>query len=500
MNHTDNKDPADEQLNTESKDSKNTNLINTNSQNAKALLEKIVKDNDDDIDIELTDEDLARLHEQGINVNELEKIAEEVNEQLSDNANKKRSDTKNQSLIEPTPNQRKLDDKISRNKQAIIDLKQTQQEEQERQFEAFKQYLAEKQTQERINYKDVRINIEANAIPSKMFYIMNGLAAITAGYGMLLNSPAVVIGAMLIAMMLGPITGIALGLIDYRLTLIKKSLYTLITGTMLIYAIGLILGFMHPEYAMTNEILARTRPNTMDIAVALAGGIAGAYGMISPHLSVAVVGVALATTLVPPIVASGILLANGEFMLALNAMILTTTNILAIQLTNALVLWWAGFRRLDTHHKDAQATKKTSQAWLFTKRNAVTLVLLTIVSVYLTINFQQGIRKQRFEKQVRSIIKDSIKSKPLYLVNATFDATKDDKQYLIRAIIQGTIPITHAQVADMEHQLHALNSDITNKPIKLQIRFVPEQVIESTPVSKDDVKLGNAEIHNIQSK
>lgn len=353
MNHTDNKDPADKQLNTESKDA---NLINTNNQNAKALLEKIVKDNDDDIDIELTDEDLARLHEQGIDVNELEKIAEEVNEQLSDNANKK------QSLIEPTPNQRKLDDKISRNKQAIIDLKQTQQEEQERQFETFKQYLAEKQTQERINYKDVRINIEANAIPSKMFYIMNGLAAITAGYGMLLNSPAVVIGAMLIAMMLGPITGIALGLIDYRLTLIKKSLYTLITGTMLIYAIGLILGFMHPEYAMTNEILARTRPNTMDIAVALAGGIAGAYGMISPHLSVAVVGVALATTLVPPIVASGILLANGEFMLALNAMILTTTNILAIQLTNALVLWWAGFRRLDTHHKDAQATKKTSQA------------------------------------------------------------------------------------------------------------------------------------------
>lgn len=120
--------------------------------------------------------------------------------------------------------------------------------------------------------------------------------------------------------------------------------------------------------------------------------------------------------------------------------------------------------------------------------------------MYLTINFQQGIRQQRFEKQVRSIIKDSIKSKPLYLVNATFDATKDDKQYLIRAIIQGTIPITHAQVADMEHQLHALNSDITNKPIKLQIRFVPEQVIESTPVSKDDVKLGNAEIHNIQSK
>lgn len=63
-----------------------------------------------------------------------------------------------------------------------------------------------------------------------MYFVMNVLSAIIASYGLIANSAAVVIGAMLVAMMLGPITGVALAIIDYRMPLLRKSLFTVAAG------------------------------------------------------------------------------------------------------------------------------------------------------------------------------------------------------------------------------------------------------------------------------
>ncbi|MGB5876361.1 MAG: DUF389 domain-containing protein [Psychrobacter nivimaris] len=220
------------------------------------------------------------------------------------------------------------------------------QEEKEAKLESYKQFVAEQFSNQKVDYPEVRVRIEANALPSKMYFIMNILSAIIASYGLVTNSAAVVIGAMLVAMMLGPITGIALAIIDHRMPLLRKSLFTVIIGVSLVVLVGFIVGWLHKDQPLTAEILSRTQPTSMDLMIALAGGTAGAYAMVSPHLSVAVVGVAVATALVPPLAASGILLANGEMQLGLGALLLAATNILAIQFTNALVLWVLGFRRL----------------------------------------------------------------------------------------------------------------------------------------------------------
>ncbi len=356
-----------------------------------------------------------------------------------------------------------------------------------------------------IDYPKVRHIIEQNTRPTPLFYLMNGLAAVIAGYGLLANSPAVVIGAMLIAMMVAPITGIALALIDYRGALLRTSLFSLLTGGILIYAIGLTLGWLYPEQAFTGEILSRTAPNTMDLMVALAGGVAGALAMVSPNLSVAVVGVAVATALVPPLTASGILLANGETELALGAFLLTFTNILAIQFTNSLVLWLAGFRRVMPEDM-AKSASKIGQITLFIRRNVVTALLLLAVSVYLALNFNQAIKQQTFEKQVKAIVQKNIENQPSYLVSAQFDANKStDTQtsnYLIRVLIQGLSQPTYEQVRQMENQVQRLSSETypSRIPIKLQVRFVPEQVIQSTAISKDDVKLEKEQINQMNQQ
>lgn len=107
----------------------------------------------------------------------------------------------------------------------------------------YKQALRE--NSKTIDHKQVRLNIQADALPSKTFFIMNALAAIIAGYGLLADSAAVVIGAMLVAMMLGPISGIALAFIDNRWILFRTAFTTLVLGVAMIYSIGFMLGLIN---------------------------------------------------------------------------------------------------------------------------------------------------------------------------------------------------------------------------------------------------------------
>ena len=362
------------------------------------------------------------------------------------------------------------------------------QEEKEAKLESYKQFVAEQFSNQKVDYPEVRVRIEANALPSKMYFIMNILSAIIASYGLVTNSAAVVIGAMLVAMMLGPITGIALAIIDHRMPLLRKSLFTVIIGVSLVVLVGFIVGWLHKDQPLTAEILSRTQPTSMDLMIALAGGTAGAYAMVSPHLSVAVVGVAVATALVPPLAASGILLANGEMQLGLGALLLAATNILAIQFTNALVLWVLGFRRLvdDDYKSNTYLT--------FLQRNAVTLLLLGGLGAYLTINLQTNAKQQVFESSVKEAINNYFIDQGNVLTNTQFDTSEENQ--VVRAIVRGeTLPSSY----DVRQIETLITNDMAENfpeylPIKLQLRYLPVQVIESNPTTQDKLDETDAAI------
>ncbi|MDN3453625.1 MULTISPECIES: DUF389 domain-containing protein [unclassified Psychrobacter] len=362
------------------------------------------------------------------------------------------------------------------------------QEKKEAKLESYKQFVAEQFSNQKVDYPEVRVRIEANALPSKMYFIMNILSAIIASYGLVTNSAAVVIGAMLVAMMLGPITGIALAIIDHRMPLLRKSFFTVIIGVSLVVLVGFIVGWLHKDQPLTAEILSRTQPTSMDLMIALAGGTAGAYAMVSPHLSVAVVGVAVATALVPPLAASGILLANGEMQLGLGALLLAATNILAIQFTNALVLWVLGFRRLvdDDYKSNTYLT--------FLQRNAVTLLLLGGLGAYLTINLQTNAKQQVFESSVKEVINSYFVDQGNVLTNTQFDTLEENR--VVRAVIRGeTLPSSY----DVRQIETLITQDMAENfpeylPIKLQLRYLPVQVIESNPTTQDKLDETDAAI------
>ena len=361
-------------------------------------------------------------------------------------------------------------------------------EQKEAKLESYKQFVAEQFNNKKVDYPEVRVTIEANALPSKMYFIMNTLSAIIASYGLVTNSAAVVIGAMLVAMMLGPITGVALAIIDYRMPLLRKSLITVLIGVSLVIVVGFVVGWLHKDQPLTTEILSRTQPTSMDLMIALAGGTAGAYAMVSPHLSVAVVGVAVATALVPPLAASGILFANGEIQLGFGALLLATTSIIAIQFTNALVLWLLGFRRL------VKDDYKSNTYLTFLQRNAVTLLLLAGLGTYLTINLQTNAKQQVFESSVKEAINSYFIDKGNVLTNTQFDTA--EKNQVVRAVIRGETTPSSYDVRQIEA---AITKDMADNfpdylPIKLQLRYLPVQVIESDPLIQDKLDRTDAAI------
>jgi uncharacterized hydrophobic protein (TIGR00271 family) len=328
----------------------------------------------------------------------------------------------------------------------------------------------------------IRENIRNGAVLSSPYMLMNVLAAIIATYGLFANSPAVVISAMIVAVLLGPIVGVSLALVDIDMKLLLKSLTSLLAGAIGVMFTAFIIGTIHKDLPITNEIMARTAPNLLDLMVALAGGAAGAYATVSPRLSIAVVGVAIAVALVPPLSATGILFARGKFTLAFGALVLIFTNMVAIQFASSVVLWLNGFRR---RHRTSE------QPWLvFAKGNVISIVILLALAVVFTTSLQRIVAKQLYESSVRftlqEIIKDSLGS---HLVAVQFDETVPGKN-IIRAVMRGPNPPSAAQVAELEDKLP---SPPHRKIVELRIRFVQTTIINKDGPLYWDVEFGTSE-------
>ncbi|ALH81974.1 DUF389 domain-containing protein [Sphingopyxis macrogoltabida] len=171
---------------------------------------------------------------------------------------------------------------------------------------------------------------------NQKFLLLITLSAAIATLGLLQGSAAVVIGAMLVSPLLGPIMGVGFGLATLESSLIKRSLATMAAGMAVAVLVAMLIIWLSPIKDVTPEIRARTQPTLLDLGVAVVGGIAGVYAIMR-KLSGVMVGVAIATALVPPLSTIGFGLATGRFDFALGAALLFLTNTLAIAFAATIV-------------------------------------------------------------------------------------------------------------------------------------------------------------------
>jgi uncharacterized hydrophobic protein (TIGR00271 family) len=173
-----------------------------------------------------------------------------------------------------------------------------------------------------------------------------------AAFGLLNDSAAVVIGAMLVAPLMTPILGLAAATVQAWTARQLESLTIIAGGALLAVGVGWLIARLLPEIdedvTVPGELLARTAPNLMDLGIAVAAGAAGGYVLVRKEAGSALPGVGIAVALVPPLATVGITLGLGRTDLTDGAVLLFLTNLACITLAAALVFTFAGFvPRLD---------------------------------------------------------------------------------------------------------------------------------------------------------
>jgi uncharacterized hydrophobic protein (TIGR00271 family) len=197
--------------------------------------------------------------------------------------------------------------------------------------------------------KDIIDEITPAASPGFDFFLLVVLSCSIATLGLITNSPAVIIGAMLVAPLMSPIIGIGLASITGNATLLRNAFSALLRGALLAVALATLMTLINNQLPffsiqeLPQEVLARTRPTPIDLVIALAGGVAAAYALTQPNLSAALPGVAIATALMPPLCAIGIGIALNRWDVAGGATLLFITNTITIAFAAVLVFFLRGF-------------------------------------------------------------------------------------------------------------------------------------------------------------
>ncbi|MEO5963659.1 MAG: TIGR00341 family protein [Thermomonas sp.] len=179
------------------------------------------------------------------------------------------------------------------------------------------------------------------------YAFMTMMSAGIAMLGLLQNSAAVIIGAMLISPLMGPIIELGMGLATFDLRTIRDALKTLWIGVLLSLLVAVGIVYFSPLQDATSEILARTEPTFFDLLIAIFSGLAGAYATVTRKGEM-IVGVAIATALMPPLAVVGYGIAVMNWSIAGGAAFLFMTNLLAIALSVTIVARWYGFGGTDS--------------------------------------------------------------------------------------------------------------------------------------------------------
>jgi uncharacterized hydrophobic protein (TIGR00271 family) len=195
---------------------------------------------------------------------------------------------------------------------------------------------------QKINHQEVVEHVREEGGLTSRYSFMTIISSAIAILGLLLSSPAVVIGAMLISPLMGPIISLGFSLCLLDSAQMRKALIGLIAGVFLALAISWLIVSISPLSDATPEIMARTRPNLFDLLVAIFSGLAGGYSVIK-RKGEGIVGVAIATALMPPLAVTGFGLATYNMAIASGAFMLLMTNLLAIALSVTLLAKFYGF-------------------------------------------------------------------------------------------------------------------------------------------------------------
>ena len=306
---------------------------------------------------------------------------------------------------------------------------------------------------------EVQVHLRDASHPDFSYFLLVFLSSVIATLGLLINSPATIIGAMLVAPLMSPILGLGLGSIRGDDRLLKDAATALLRGAAVAIAITFFLALNNRLMPfvplipsdLPSEVLARTHPSPMDLGIAIAGGLAAAFALAMPDISAALPGVAIATALMPPLSVVGIGLAYQRWEVAGGAFILFITNGVAIAASAMLVFFTLGF----TH----RSVEKVGRIFGIPRSLAISLfvtVLLLGPLTYMSVQFVQEASAARSLVERNVAIESIIEADVRNISGAevtTWNTTDEENLLILEITIRTPKLLSYSDTIDLRDSI-----------------------------------------------
>lgn len=284
------------------------------------------------------------------------------------------------------------------------------------------------------DFKDLFLQLRESARAPTHFLLLMVLSAIVATLGLFLSSAAVIIGAMVLAPLMAPIISLAMGVLRGDRGLLSTSLTSIGIGTLLALGTAAFIALLIPFERITPEMAGRLNPNLLDLGVAIAAGIAGAYAHARESVMKSLPGVAIAVALAPPLCVAGIGIGWMDLHIISGALLLFLTNLVGIALAAALTFLVLGYAPI-----------------LRARRGLViSLLLLAIISVPLSISFYNIYTYWSIERDAGTTVFE-IRGKQLHLKQLQVSIQRD--KVLLRADVSSRQPVDLDDLKALKKQL-----------------------------------------------
>lgn len=267
------------------------------------------------------------------------------------------------------------------------------------------------------------------------FWLLLTLASAIATFGIIANSTATVIGAMIVAPLMRPIQGTMVSTVLGDRTNLVRSIVIMLAGAGAAVLTGFVLGLLvvQPVLASTNaQVAARVSPGIVDLLAALATGIVGSIALVRKDISDTLPGVAIAISLVPPLCVAGLTLESGAPDQAIGALLLFATNVAAILATGSVVMAIYGFSRLrlDPNEDEEHARRRRARSYL------TMFVMLGLVAIPLAFSSAGALERQTRIGQVTAFVEEATEGSRWSIV-----AINERENDVIYVIVKGSPPV-----------------------------------------------------------
>lgn len=314
-----------------------------------------------------------------------------------------------------------------------------------------------------INRESVIKGVYQDVEVSAGYFLLLSLANLIALCGLIVNSAPVIIGAMLISPLMGPILSSGFAFITGNNTIWQSALKKISLSVAVTLVVAAVAAWLSPLQEATSEILARTRPNLYDLIIAALAGVAGAVAICTKKNYLTIVpGVAIATAVIPPLSVAGFGIGTGNLKFFLGGFFLFFTNFVAIIFATCTVLFYYGFSPASDSYLGGKSLRK---------RVIYLAAVVGIISIPLVYTLHTSLTQVRLQKVVQTHLKNEFDREGQSRL-ASFSHSEDKEGKLqVTAVISTT---KYLSEKDIERAEKSLGENL-HRPIAFQLEQIRVQ-------------------------